>query len=256
MIEFLLGLPLPYLLALTLIAGLTASALGIMLFEWLFPPPSLEPNNLESGFIFESLEPFFICFILFPLTISWFSYHDLQSKVRAEASALQFLKNSAGVFEDADRDAVRTAIDSYVRAVIDDEWGALASGQESPFAAAALERLMQIYAGIKPQDQRARQSVLLATRMMATVGDFRASRVNSALQPNGTLVGVALFLATAMTLVLGWFYALPTLLTKILLQGVLTTAMMACVFFVVVLSFPLKSDVAVPRDPFLRILQN
>jgi hypothetical protein len=255
MIEAVIALPLTYLLALTIAIGLTASLLGILLFEWLFPPPSLVGNNIESGFIFESLEPFFICFILFPLTISWFSYHDITRKVRAEASALQFLKNTAGVFEDAERDRVRSAIDAYVGAVIDDEWGSLAAGRESPLAAAALEHLLQVYADIKPADQRDRQPVLMAVRMLASVGDFRAGRVASAIQPNVKLVAIALLLATTMTLVLGWFYALPTLLTKILLQGVLTVAMMGCVFFVVVLSFPLKSEVAVSREPFLRVLQ-
>lgn len=240
--------------ALVITLGLVFSTIGIVVVDRFYTIFHLRENNHVGGFKFEFLEPFFLSFLLLPLTLSWVDYNDLNRNVGLEGSSLIFLKNIAAVFDEPVAVDLKDAIDRYATAVTVDEWRTMEQGKESKKAADALQVLVLRYGQVQPRTAHQREMLKTSASVLGHVVKYRGYRLAAAIHPNGLLVSGGLVISVILTIALGWVFALPTLLTKVALQALLVVAMMCCVFFVLTLSFPFKGDLYIPPHPFLRVL--
>jgi len=248
------GLSLWQIDALVIAVGLGFSTIGILIVDRFYSIFHLRENSHVGGFKFEFLEPFFLSFLLLPLTLSWVDYNDLSRNVDLEGSSLIFLKNIAAVFEEPVAAELRDAIDRYATVVTVDEWRTMEQGKESKQAADALQALVLRYGQVQPGSAHQREMLKTSTSVLGRVVKYRGNRLAAAIHPNGLLVAGGLVISVILTIVLGWGFALPTLLTKVALQALLVVAMMCCVFFVLTLSVPFKGELYIPPHPFLRVL--
>ena len=93
--------------------------------------------------------------LAFSAVQAWSDYRQADKAVVEEASAISELYRDLAIYGEASRPA-RTAVRSYVDAVITDEWPRLAHGEAGPKAADALLQVFREVGRIQPETARER----------------------------------------------------------------------------------------------------
>src|SRR5688572_22387432 len=98
----------------------------------------LRDHHEVAGFFIGIIGAIYSVLMAFVVVIVWEDFRDIDANVSSEANQLVDISWLAQGLSDVERDRVRHASRTYARAVINQEWEALASGKSSPEAESAL----------------------------------------------------------------------------------------------------------------------
>jgi Protein of unknown function (DUF4239) len=130
----LLSLPIPVLAMLIVGFPVLLAVVGLLLVRSRAPHPRLRPHHDVAGYIYQGLAVLYAVLLAFVVIIVWGQFDATHIRVRKEADALSNLFREAQVFPASIQQAILDAVHTYARAVIEDEWPAMARGAESPAA--------------------------------------------------------------------------------------------------------------------------
>src|SRR5262245_40201652 len=188
--------------------------------------------------------------LAFVVVLSFQAYSDASDNVRLESDALAQVVRDSGAFAPADRARVRTAVGSYVRAVVDDEWPRLRDGKDSKHAWAAVAGLYRAMEAVHPATPAATAFYEDAVRRLNDALAARRSRVSDvsgalsapivSLLVLGAVVilGYAVFVGSRST----WFHAMGAL--------AIATVLGFSLVVLLVYNFPYSGDLAIDPTPF------
>jgi hypothetical protein len=118
--------------------------------------------------------------LAFVIVNQYSAFDQTRKDVQTEALNVEDAYRSAQSFDPAGRSAVSTAIGSYVRSVVDDEWPALSDGKASPSTAAAFRDLNVALRTNAPRDPAALVHYGNAIGYLHTAHDARHRRLDAA----------------------------------------------------------------------------
>jgi hypothetical protein len=170
-------------LLLAAVVGVTFG--GVVLAVWLirrYVPATREEFNSEIvAAMLGVLAALFGLLLAFVVVIEFQNHDDARANVDTEADSLAAIVRDNQALGGPEADRVRAAVATYVRAIVEDEWPRLrASGEESPRAAAALDKLYGTLQGIEPRTHRARAFYDGSVRQLNTALDARRNRLGDA----------------------------------------------------------------------------
>jgi Protein of unknown function (DUF4239) len=139
--------------------------------------------------------------------------------VRAEASALNGLTRATDSFPDSSKEAMRSAIGEYVRAVVKDEWPRLRWGEPSPRASAALEGLYATVRSIEPKTPVEQVFYKSSVDELATVTLKRQQRVQQSQDSLSPLLRLILIVGGIVFIVLAYPASISRQRTRALIMG-------------------------------------
>src|SRR6266850_2814505 len=122
----LLKLPLSVLALLVLGLPALVAVVGLLLVRSRVPHPRLQPHHDVAGYIYSGLAVLYAVLLAFVVIIVWEQFNTTDIRVHKEADERSNLFRAAQVFPTPVQQAILDAVRSYARAVIEEEWSAMA----------------------------------------------------------------------------------------------------------------------------------
>jgi hypothetical protein len=172
------------------------------------------------------------------------------STVRAEASALNGLTHATASFSDSSKEAMRSAIGEYVRAVVEDEWPALRWGEPSPRASAALEGLHATVRSIEPKTAVEQVFYESSVEELATITLKRQQRVQQSQDSLSPLLRVILIVGAIVFIILAYPASISRQRTRALIIGGASAFVSFAYLLTMVMDRPFAGDYSVDTTPY------
>ncbi len=174
---------------------------------------------------------------------------EASKTVSAEANAVAQLARSATVFPADATDAINDSVREYLRAVADDEWLSMRSGQSSPRAAAALDGLYAVYQDLSPQTAVEQAFYEASVDDLGEVTLQRRERLLQSQESLSPLLRVLLPVGAVVFVVLGYPASVRSLAGQLVIVGATAAFVPFAYLLTIVLDRPFAGDVAVANAP-------
>src|SRR5215203_3541573 len=106
------------------------SLIGLVLVRRLAPIEQLAQHTDVAGYVYAVVGVIYAVVLALVVIAAWEEYRDAREAVADEASAVLNLARAANGWPAGDRDEVESALIAYARKVVDDEWPAMARGED------------------------------------------------------------------------------------------------------------------------------
>jgi hypothetical protein len=231
-------------------AGLAISLIGLLIVNAYFPQIDLIANNLVGGFKFAFLAQVYSALLAFVLIEAGHRFATESALVSAEATTLLYLDRAVAATSEDQAEPFHRDVRAYARLVVEEEWAAMARGEESPAASKAFLALFSSYVAIKPTGGSEQANLSLPSQLLLTAMDKRVSRVNGSSETLTPIIWAVTFIGTAISIAFNWFFGSRTLLTQIVMASLLSGSILAILFLAMTLSHPFEGDLRISPAPF------
>ena len=218
-------------------------------WRWLPTLGDGESNDV-AGVILGVLAAVYGIVLAFVIVALYEEYRTANNDVRTEATALSKVYRDSQAFGPAGRIAVKTAVGTYIKSVVTDEWPKLKHGQESKESWTALAGIYKAVGSYEPKTVDQKTFYTEAVGRVDELAGARRQRLNDAEESLPTTFDVLLvggaFLLLGVTFVFGTrnrrLHLVLTVSVAVLLGFNLLLAL--------ALDYPFSGSVAVSTHPF------
>lgn len=231
------------------------SLVGLRLVRRYADLPALKANNQVAGFIIGIVGAICAVVLAFMMVTVWNQFHDTQLTIEREANQLEDLSRIAGGFQSPVAGELQQKLRDSGRAVIDDEWAAMAHGEASQRAQIAMDELFQAYRGIEPQTRREKAIYSESLKHLEEMSASRSALLNACRDDIPHVVWVLLLLSGVTTVAFTYFFGTRSALAQSLMTALLAIAVAFILFLIVALDNPFRGDLRVSPDPLKRVLE-
>lgn len=210
----------------------------------------LQDHHDVAGFFIGVLGVIYAVLLAFVVIVVWQDYTDASRTVDAEANQLVDLYWMAEAFDTADRDRIQGAARAYGTDVVEDEWDAMAKGNEDAATEATLRELRAIYTGLEPDPGRQQETYRESLRRLSDLNDSRTERLNAARDGLHGLMWAVLIVGGFLTIVFTYFFGVRNIGAQSLMTAGLTTMIALTLFLIWSLNHPFRGDFHVTSVPF------
>jgi predicted aspartyl protease len=241
-----------------LLVGLTTVlvVLGPVLVHRFVRAERLAASHAVAGHKFATLGVLYAVTLAFAVIVVWERFRDAKSAVMQEAGAVIVLHRLAGGL-DADRATeLRARVAQYVRAVIDDDWPAMARGAQGYESGRALTGLYAAVLAYEPEGQRGAALLTEMLNQLGRVAEIRRLRFDLAA---GTVPGVVWFVlltGAVVTIIFTFFFGMEDLAAQVLMTAMLALMMVMGLFVVIEIEHPFTGPVRVTPEALVLALES
>ena len=245
-----------WLVFLLLSAGMVAAALGghrlwRRFFKLEYDP---ETSGLAMGML--GVVAMILSLLLaFSSVTVWEAYSAAESAVASEASVSGELVRDLAVYGGPAASEAREAVRTYLRAVISDEWPAMAARGYSEPTAHKFNAIFHKAAVINPKG--AREEILLTEIWDKTneLNIYRRARLSCA---GGSVVPGALWGTMALCIVFNFMLCYGMRVTRLsdFMLGIYAATLGLLLFFIVAMDRPFTGSVSVSPEPYETALES
>jgi hypothetical protein len=238
------------------VVGLVAvmSIAGLVMFRAFAPLPVLHAASNELGNYLQTVGGIYAVLLAFVVYVVWGQFNEARGYLDREATALVDLHRTSSGLPPRSRAAIQRGLETYVDAVLRDEWPAMAHDDE-----AAIERtgelLDQVWLaihGCKPLNacQHTIYGEVLARFNQLT--DLRTSRLSSARARIPIAMTILLYSGAVLTIGSVYLLAFDELWLHVLVTAALAGAIAHILFLIRDLDDAFAGDWQVAKAPFER----
>lgn len=131
MAEFLISLPIPVSILITIIFSSLLSVVLLKLIRRKVAWDKHKENHEVAGFLFNALGLIYAVIVAFVMFISWNEYSEAENFCAREADNLKILYRNSSAFDQMHQEQIRFALNTYLQTVISEEWPILDKGMVS-----------------------------------------------------------------------------------------------------------------------------
>ncbi len=144
----------------------------------------------------------------------------------------------------------------YARAVIDDDWPAMARWSSAHEAQAALENLYTVVLGLTVSDQRSATLLEALLTQLDYVTESRRERLDLADGILPSVVWLVLFVGAGVTICFTFFFGLDNLAVQMLMTGMLALLVSLSLFVALSIDHPFSGPSAIHPIAMERVLHD
>jgi Protein of unknown function (DUF4239) len=250
---FLSSLPLWLLIALIVVVPTAAAMVAQVLIHNRVGVAGLAKNNEIAGFKFATVGVIYAVLLAFTVVVVWEKFNDAQSAVADEAGATAALFRYAQGTE-PEVIAMRTALTTYLKAAIEDDWPAMAREAESPATVRALDSLYAAAIALNRSGLRGLADMEEVFRQLDNVTAARRIRVHlaSGLVPN--VIWSVLFMGALLTVGFTLFFGSENLLAQASMTGILSVLVTMGLVVIISIDHPFTGPVYIHPDALQLVL--
>jgi hypothetical protein len=238
-----------------LLVGATAVAIGIVLSSVLvirrLVPSTREGYHAEiSAPMLGVVAALFGLFLAFVIIIAYQNYLSAGSNISRETESLSGLVRDSAAFPEPEGAGVRSAVGTYVRAVVDNSWPLMRDGKTGNLA---VEGLDGIYAALRTVDPKSPQEVAFYNDSVTQLGTALAARQDRLQSVAGGIPNIIMILLLFNTLVIlayAVFVGSPKFWFHVLGPAAIAVVVAVSLVVLVDLSYPFSGSVTVSPDSF------
>ncbi len=191
-----------FITGLLMVVGTVGVAiLGMLLVRRLVPLDFLQMHHEVGGYMIGVMGTVYAVILAFIVFFVWNQYQIAASAVVAEANGVGDLSQMIKRLPEPLQSQLRGALVNYLQVVIDSEWPAMGSQNESQEAWSAMQNIWEIYRRADiPRDEHEQIFYSQSLQQMNTLSNSRRARLFAGYWKVPTLIWVLLWLEGAIIL--------------------------------------------------------
>jgi len=235
---------------------LLLTTLGLLLVRSRAPHPRLQPHHDVAGYIYSGLSVLYAVLLAFVVIIVWEQLNATRTRVDKEADALGDLFREIQVFPLSVRQAMHDAVRTYARAVVEDEWPAMALGMESPTARQAYSGLWQAIRTLEPYTPAEINWHTTILQSLTAVSDGRRDRLADSRSVLPPVLWVVLLSGGAINVGYTYLFGVRSLAVHLIITTALTAMTALLLLVILIMDHPFAGPYRVEPAPLVRLLQH
>jgi Protein of unknown function (DUF4239) len=245
-----------WLLGIVIVGGvILLSLLGLRTVHRSVSVTVREAHNELAGFIFAVVGVLFAVTLALVVVAVWEQLESARLTAEREANAVADMYRGADGFGEADRQRLRAQLETYARAVVDDEWPSLAHGRDSDRAWEALHGLWAAYLAIEPRTSRESAVYAAAFDQLDALSDARRERLLASRSPLPLELWETLIAGAAITVGFTYFFGSKNERAHALMTAALAAMIGLGLWVTFVMDLPYSGDLAVSPAAFQKALE-
>ena len=230
------------------------SLLGLVAFRRFVPLEALHAASNEIGNYLQTVGGIYAVLLAFVVYVVWGQFNDARGYVDREATALVDLHRTASALPSQSRTDIQRGLRAYVEAVLNDEWPAMARGDEKALddVGQLLERVWIAIHACKPCNGCQHTVYGEVLSRFNQLSDLRTSRLSAARARIPVAMTILLYNGAVLTI--GSVYLLA--FDQLWLHGIVTAALAGAIshilFLIRDLDDAFAGDWQVAKAPFER----
>lgn len=231
-----------------------ASIAGLVVFRNVVDIELLRASSDSLGTYMQTLGGIYAVLLAFVVVVVWGQFNDARGYVNREATALVELYRIAGGLPDDACATIRAGLRDYVTGVLDEEWAAMASGDEHVIEniGQRLDRVWSALHTCRPLDECGHTTYAEMLGRYNDLTEIRTNRLTAATAKIPVAMNVLLY--TGALIMVVSVYLLP--IDRFWLHATVTAGFAGAVAHILFLIYDLDDafagDYQVSRGPYLR----
>ncbi|QGM96272.1 DUF4239 domain-containing protein [Methylocystis parvus] len=253
MLLFLCSLPLWLGAFFIVVIPTTLAMLGPILVRKRYSLSLLVKNNEIAGFTSATVGVIYAVILAFAVVAVWDKFAEAEALVLKEAGAAATLyRISAG--DEPNARGIRTALDDYLTAVVEDDWPQMALSREGRDAARALDKLYS--AAMKYSDGKSVAAGVEIMQELGAITEARRGRLHHAMGVVPPALWLMLVLGALLTVGFTYFFGLENVRSQVTMTGGLSTIVFLGLFVIVSYDHPFTGEVSVEPHPIKAVFED
>ncbi len=210
-------------------------------------------HNDVAGPIIGTVGTILAVILSFLLVTVWQEYDGAAATAAQEASAIAGLFHVSGHFPAPVAQQLHRTLNTYVNAIVDDEWPAMRSGDTSPTARAAALAAFNLVARYQPQTagQQALQQDALG--LISTFEDARRDRLFANQQGIPIFFWIGNVILAAITVGFCFIFRVRSEAVHLMMTLALTTVIATIFVLIALFDYPFRGATQIPPTVFLQL---
>jgi hypothetical protein len=243
-----------WLLAPLLIIGMCAiSGTGLLLVLRYGSKRDTITHNDVAGPVLATAGTTLAVLLSFMVVAVWQEFDQSASNVQREANAVASLHQIAAGFSPAFRDELRSKLDSYINALIDDEWTKMQHGGESATAhrlAYDIEGRIVTYRAPTPSTQLLHAKAL---DLAETLVDARRQRLHDNETGIPSILWISMVIVAGITIVMLYLCRVDNYRAHMIMTTGLTVVIGLVFVLIAELDYPFRGDTHLEPKAFIQV---
>jgi Protein of unknown function (DUF4239) len=237
-------------------ASVLCAVAGLLWVRRLVPLSFLETHHEVAGFFISVLSVIYAVLLGFVILVVWSDFEEIKEAVVREASQLGDILHMARGFPTAVQQQVQQEITTYVHAVVDDEWPAMAQRQVSTRAQSAMASLWHTYMALEPTTTRENALYAETLDRLHALSETRRLRLHASRDKIPRLMWVLLWAGGLITILFTYFFGVQSIRSQVLMTTALTAVIAFVLLLIVALEQPFTGLVRLTPEVFLEALED
>jgi hypothetical protein len=250
------ALPTPLLGVLVVGAAVMLATAGLLLVRRIVPLHILEANHAVGGILIQIVAPAYAVLLAFIVFTVWTQHDEANTIVQEEANRLGNLFRNAQGLPDSERSQIQTALQNYVKIVINEEWEAMGRGEASQHAWDAYNELLNRYAAMDSLSGRQAGFYNRSMENLNALGDLRTRRL---LDSRSTVPGVLWALLVGggvITVGFSYFFGTKNLWAQVLMTAAAAGTLAFFLFLILAIDLPFTGGLKLTPEAFQFVLEH
>ena len=215
----------------------------------------LKINNEVAGFKFAVVGVLYAVLLGFATVVTWEKFRDAEAAVLQESSAIAALNRLADGLEQPAADQFRVQLQSYVHAVITQDWPAMNAGG---WSWAVSQDVDGLYASVIVHQKHGPGEAAILSAMLGQLDSVTQARRARLVLAAGIIPGVVwviLVSGAVITVLFTFFFGSTSLAAQVLMNGLLSGLVFIALWVILEINFPFSGPVQVSQYPLSELLE-
>jgi hypothetical protein len=232
-----------------LFAAMALSAAGVHFVRRRVDSQWLQRHHEIAGYFVTTIGTLYAVLLAFAVFVVWSDFTSAGSDLEREANRVGDLSRMAKALPEPLSSNVRTALITYVRSVLQDEFPAMAEGRDSPPTRQAMHDLWIVFRNADVGDRKSAFYYEESVKLLVELGNFRRVRLFSS---HGTVPRILwALLCSGAVLLIGftYFFALPSVRSQMVMTAALAGFLTFAMLLIMSLNNPYAGSIRVSSKP-------
>ncbi len=232
---------------------------GLYLVQRLVPLPIRQSANTTTGILYGALYVMYGVTLAFSLYLGRQEVSEVKETAEREAGSLEGLYQLAEQLPQYKRDQVQELIESYTRAVVEEEWPLMeqdTKGQESSHAEALVDELQESVGEFEPSTAAEQALYSQGLTLAYDVENHREIRLLQSRQDVHAPLWGILVVGGVLTILLAFFFGTEVLWLHGLLVAALTVIVVLILYATYEVQYPFSGTLRVEPDAYEEVLND
>jgi len=216
----------------------------------------LKTNNEVAGFKFATVGVLYAVLLAFAVIVVWEKFTEADDRVAAEAGAAATIYRLADGMGGVPGAELRSAVTSYLRGAVKEDWAAMERGGASRAVTQTLDAVYATLLRFEPADARGEVVMAEVLYQLDQLTQARRARIVLA---SGVVPGIVwgvLFFGAAVTIGFTFFFGTRNLVAQALMTGALASLIFSGLLIIVAVDRPFSGTVKVGPEALVAVLED
>jgi hypothetical protein len=232
------------------------SVLGLLIVRRFVNVTWLKEHHEVASYFFLMIGTLYAVLIAFAIFVVWTQFQDAGANLEHEVNAVADLSRMAAGLPEPQRSNVREALLNYIHAVLDDEFPAMAAGQDSPRTWAAVQRLMDTFVTSPVTDAKSQVYTAESLRHLNDLSNYRRIRLFTSRGTVPQLLWYLLFLGGIVLIMFTYFFGHESVAWQGAMTAALAGTLAFSLYLIVAFNGPFDGTTRVNPTPYEVELQH